>query len=630
MDQSQEAFETLNKNYSNQLNAVDNDQNISETEKSKQTIDILIKWKESLIKYNKSCMETIVNSTQILEIASEGSLEGPTTVRMSSMDCTQQIDSLKSAVKQMGLRSKQVLEEMKNFVATFEHQFQVNKKLSEENKLLKSELESANTKMLDLTEWSSKIEEENAELKRVVASKKNSDRTESDSFLVTLNLKNQEIRSLTRNLADVKKALHSQISVRSNPLKNNSNSPLTTTTPIEMGRLQSKNEIEELSRQLQNCTAESSRLEQENAELKRENGLISKDLSSKLETLQAESDAKDYQIGELNERLTMRTSTRISASELDSKPMGEAKMLAEINSLRLELETAKLELAEKNKLIHKLNHDLVQKTQQLASSTFVLERNAISRSQSKDDTDELYRRLEEFKDDLATKNLKINDLTQKLQQNAANQQPRSGSDELLRRLKDFTAELAAKDRKLSVLTQKLTSNSSPQDTSNIPTTRQERVEKRPNLYQIKQCESDDSNLTDAEALDAAKIRTLQKGYKTMASLIREKYDQLRKQRDEINDLRHLLDGKIRGSNANRMMKTVNLQCNTCDQLKEQLLENSTENKFQIEIYSHKLYLQEGQIASIMGDNQRLLEKHANLMKCIALCHQELSRCTSAN
>lgn len=691
MDQSQEAFETLNKTYSNQLNAVDDDQNASETEKSKQTIDILMKWRDSLIKYNKSCMETIVNSSQILESASEGSFEGPTTVRMSPMDCYQQIDAAKSAVKQMGLRSKEVLNEMKSFVATFEHQFQVNKKLYETNKMLESELDSAKTKTLKLAEWSSKINEENEEFKGVVATKMSSDRTESDSFLITLNLKNQEIRDLTKNLYDVKKALHSQISVRSSSFnrisRNHSQNPMNTSTPIARGRSPSKNETDELSYQLENCTSELSRLKQENAELKQEIETISKDFSIKYDKLQAESDAKEYEMSELNQRLLSRTSTRTNVNEPGFQPMEEAvelnnSLTHELETLKLqlaaknsqiielhdllkdteqrssskdvtdaelkrendiisknELETLKLELAEKNKQIQELNRDLMQKTQQLASSTFVLERNAMSRSQSKDGTDELSRRLENCTAELAMKNLEINDLTQKLQKYAANQtspsvlsaqKPRSNIDELSRRLENCTAELAAKNQKLNVLTQKFTANSLPQDTSNIPTKLPILTgENRQNLYQI---ESDDSNLTDAEALDAAKVRTLQKGYRTMASLIKEKYDQLRNQRDEINDLRYLLDQhtKTRGSNANRMLKAVNPYCNNCDQLKEQLSKNSRENKFQIEIYSHKLYLQEGQIASLMADSQRLLQKHANLMKCIALCHQELSRCTSAN
>lgn len=68
MDQALKSLDNLNAYYSAQLAAVADGLGIaSETEK----YDIFVKWKNALIKYNQMCMETIANSTQIDESASE-------------------------------------------------------------------------------------------------------------------------------------------------------------------------------------------------------------------------------------------------------------------------------------------------------------------------------------------------------------------------------------------------------------------------------------------------------------------------------------------------------------------------------------------------------------------------------
>lgn len=576
MDQSQEAFENLNAKYSAQLATIEDGLNTtSETEKCEQKNNILVKWKDSLIKYNKNCIETIVNSTQILESASDCSYEGLATVRMSMLDSdrvNEQITSVKEVVKQMGMRSKQALNEMRNFVVTFEHQYQANKTLSDENKKLKSQLESVNSQMSKYEDWSSKIEEENMELKCIIATHISIDRTpEMDSFRVALNAKNQEIDGLSKNLSDVKKALDSSISLRlstsnrtpSRCMTQNScriDSPLAMSTPHgsnAMSRTQSKNDSIDVE----------SKLMQENVELKQKFDEITKDFSRKLESCKAELEAKQHQIRELMSTTLQRDNVSSSLSKNHSHEL-DLNLKEENNDLKRQLAEMSTnftrQMTLRDQQIDELKHSLLQKTQKLDSATFVIERNVMSRSLSKDVADGI----------------------------------------------------------------------SP--SQNVPKTSSNRLllgeEKGLTKYQIKQCESDESNITDAEILDAAKIRLLQKGARTMATLYKEKYDQLRNQRDEIESLRLQLDQclKNRGSNVNRMLRAENTRCNNCDQLKERLLTITKENKLQIEIYSQKLYLQEGQITTLMAESQQMILKHANLMKCITLCHQELSRYISAN
>lgn len=141
------AFEKLNNLFSAQLDATENGlETAGEIEKCKLQNHILVKWKDSLIKHNESCTRSTMNPIHILESASETSEDGPTTVRMPSKDSersTEQMTSVKEVLKRMCMRSQQALNEMRNLVATFERQFQVNNTLSNESKKLKWELAGA-------------------------------------------------------------------------------------------------------------------------------------------------------------------------------------------------------------------------------------------------------------------------------------------------------------------------------------------------------------------------------------------------------------------------------------------------------------------------------------------------------
>lgn len=446
MDWSQETLENLNKHYELQLAAVD-EEPITEDRKCYKKNDILRQWIESLQKRNKTCIQTIVSSSQILESATADSYDGPTTIKTPSC-VDDKITCLRAVVKQMGLRSKQALSEMKNFVVSFEHQFQINKTLMEEKEELKYQVERMKQKISKFYERSSKIEEENAMLKRII------------------------------------------------PSQNDIDSVAGVEEPARMDLF---------------------KLKQENKELKEK----FKDLPRNLEACQ----------GALSSKESHRSTLKIQPREPDM-----TKKLAALKS-----------------------------------------------------------------------------------------------------------ELNAKDQQITSLTQtlrKFEAQSATQSSAKLPTHKiSSGVTKDPisdpgnNLNKhANECDSDESNLTDAELLDKKKIRTLQKGARTMAALIKEKYDQLRDQRDEIACLHLQLDNchKLRDSKAGSVFRSENENCSNCEQLRQRLASISKENKLQMEIYSRKLYLQEGQITTLMFESQQLIYKHGKLMKCINLCHQELSRYIASN
>lgn len=479
-----------------------------------------------------------------------------------------QFTQVKEVVKQIGTRSERVLSEMRNVVNSFEHLFQINNNLSEENEQLKSKLANFVSVPLKYIEWSSKTEEENVELKRILSTQICDNRApELCSFQATLSAKHQGIDGVNGNLQNVKKALFRSVSqglstsnqIMSSRFTQSSygmGSMLEASTPIlaeAMSHLQSKHDLD--------------------LNLNMENEIVNQESDN----LSRRSVAKEQQIIEPAQH-SQQTMQKTPSSSQDNI-MGRT-MPKKIATIGFEQATEEMQIDEFQK--------------KLISSTCGIETNVASRSMNKDDANEFARRLEESAAELIVKNKQTNDLNQ-LQNIAPNSSP-----------------------------QLLRSNTLDRT---IPT-----AKKDPNAYRIKRIDSDESNITDVEILDGAKIRMLQKGASTMASLIREKYAQLRNQRDEIESLRLRWDCSYKscGNNESRVLRTENLNCNGCEKLKERLLLISKDNKLQVEIYSRMLYLQEGHITTLLAESQQLIHKHTNLMKCITLCHQELSKYIPAN
>lgn len=741
MAQFQKDLADLNSKFSGQLTEVND---------PTQQNEILMKWKDRLIEHNKTYIETIAKSAEILASASQINEDEETP---DDDLVAQSVESMKETVKNMARRDEEALGAIKNFIAMFEEQYRANKGLSNMCNQLRAELKKALETISEHANRLSQIEDENFKMNRILsnqisdvpfpnpasgAEKSNApirtpsglsqnthkidssshlstpsdardnsrednsrgsdaDRTQSgiareisNAVLRTSTITIREVETVSRSqsksdsrvvdphetpscpramptqsaavsdsngedhpsdpesnadqvqtgiIPEIGKAdsqshtstpsgasglsrSHSKNDTRdlaSNadrtqseiiPETGEADSQSRTSTPsgarglsrshskddscksdADVGRMQSEvaREVSRTGVPLRTSTFTISEDESINlsqsinqphdveSELKQQKELLERqleDCTRQLKRCQEQLDAKLEQIPEFTQNTQQPSSSEQVAG------FRTPSQNKEINgNLTRQLEKCKGELAAKNLQIEELERNLNEKTRKLESSTFVMERSAQNRSMNKDDTNDLSKRLENCKAELAAKNKQIDELTQKLPGSNAKKPSNTA---------DCTIRTGERD---------------------------------------KQRDGDETDITDAELFDSVAVRKLQRGARTMASLVKEKYDQLREQRDEINSLRQQLDRYIkkRGSNENRVLGTENEECTRCEQLKERLATLSRENEFQMRIYTRKLYLQEGQMDILMAENQQLLHKNTNLMKGIKLCQQELSR-----
>lgn len=226
MDQAEEALEKLNRVFEEKIVAVeDGNCSLDDCSKSKIKIEIFEQWKNSLIKYTKKCVETIANSTRVLEKSISDSSDDASKVSRYKSNSTQvyrqfseQIPSLKQIINEMGTRSQQALIELEHIVRLCEKQLHHNKSLTQENVMLKSELETVRSKTSYYNDLVDKIlsnmKAESIDLKRFFTeyekriqniehrSSQNSDemRRRLKSLEIELASKNQQIDELQHNL----------------------------------------------------------------------------------------------------------------------------------------------------------------------------------------------------------------------------------------------------------------------------------------------------------------------------------------------------------------------------------------------------------------------------------------------
>lgn len=157
--------------------------------------------------------------------------------------------------------------------------------------------------------------------------------------------------------------------------------------------------------------------------------------------------------------------------------------------------------------------------------------------------------------------------------------------------------------------------------------------------------SSDTHLSDADKDDRDKLRHFQHAYKELTLLLKEKYKQLRKQREEIADLLKQLE-KCQGENEelDKLRKLVDdltdLNEKLTDELKnikdqkqvEELKKLCDSYKHELEnqkerevLLGRKLSLQETHINTFLNERQNLLKINNDMLNTIKKCKQELAK-----
>lgn len=211
-----EAFRKLNCVFEKQITAVDtHDPSLDEAAKIKLKADIFEKWKNSLVKYTTECVAIIDTSKHVLETSISDSSDDASkagTFRRNSLPdyrhFTQQVETLKTMIADMGAQSQQALKELDPIIELYEKQRQHNSSLAKENHELKSDLEKMRCKTGYYNQLADRIlvnmKEESDDLKRFFAEYESRMRSiENESFQstqqMTLRLKSLEGELATKN-----------------------------------------------------------------------------------------------------------------------------------------------------------------------------------------------------------------------------------------------------------------------------------------------------------------------------------------------------------------------------------------------------------------------------------------------
>lgn len=157
---------------------------------------------------------------------------------------------------------------------------------------------------------------------------------------------------------------------------------------------------------------------------------------------------------------------------------------------------------------------------------------------------------------------------------------------------------------------------------------------------------DGQSITDSEMRETDMVRKLENGYKELAQLLKEKYEQLRKQREKIAELLKQLEkcaqteqelvglkesmAKLRARNKQLEdeIKGLNGNLEALQDFKNQ----SEHYKYEIDelkkreqIVARKLTVDDEHIKEFMGERQNLLRINNEMLNSIAVCQKELCR-----
>lgn len=218
-------------------------------------------------------------------------------------------------------------------------------------------------------------------------------------------------------------------------------------------------------------------------------------------------------------------------------------------------------------------------------------------------------------------------------------------EEMTRRLKTLENELASKNRRINELTDSLHRFDKPSATSTmidspivhgspkIPA-RINSSQGSENNIDLTLHESYEISLTDAEVSDDSKIRTLVDGARTMAQLLKEKQKFLRKQKAEIEKSRatterlqtKLNDIQVENTRITVECERLRSKSEHYDQLSDQMLTMSSEKKQQEEILVRTISAQEEQIEKLIDERKRLTQSNYEFFNSISVAYKELGNC----
>lgn len=157
--------------------------------------------------------------------------------------------------------------------------------------------------------------------------------------------------------------------------------------------------------------------------------------------------------------------------------------------------------------------------------------------------------------------------------------------------------------------------------------------------------NESQSLTDLEKKDEDKLQKLKDGYKELATLLREKYDKLRKQREKIKDLTKQLEkcadtekealelkdlvAQLRQKNDDLAKELQDLKTNVpSDDIKNylELCSNQLESAKQREILlARKLAMQEENQKTLLDERENMIQIQNDMLNSILKCKTELAK-----
>lgn len=231
------------------------------------------------------------------------------------------------------------------------------------------------------------------------------------------------------------------------------------------------------------------------------------------------------------------------------------------------------------------------------------------------------------------------------------------NEEMSQRLQTLERELELKDRQINDLSSSLQRHGRPSSAStpiNSPESRRKvwRSTEAKSIYAAGKDakpqlnDSYEISLTDVEASDCEKIRTLEDGARTMATLLKEKQHMLRDQKNIIMKLLQKLSqteeargtvdrlqtalNDMRAENAHLQEECEQLRLisEDRDKLKERLSMAIDEQKRHKTHLSQTAAAQSEQVQKLREDRQRLAQTNHILFSSVSTAYKELGKCIS--
>lgn len=148
-----------------------------------------------------------------------------------------------------------------------------------------------------------------------------------------------------------------------------------------------------------------------------------------------------------------------------------------------------------------------------------------------------------------------------------------------------------------------------------------------------------TNLSASEERDTAKIRALQKGYKELAKILKEKYAQLRKQRTKIDQLMKKLENvadlecamkqlRKEKEHLENQVKNMPNHGNVLDKMSKQIAKCNGELerlRKREHLLARKVASQDELVKTLSAERENLMKINDEMKHSICLCQEELCK-----